>query len=58
MANKFYENPTNFILYLTDMTPDNFAVDEETHKLKVIDLEDFIVVDKEVLIKSKFHLRR
>ena len=35
------------------MTPDNFAVDESTNQVKVIDLEDFIVVDKEVLIKSK-----
>jgi hypothetical protein len=35
------------------MTPENFAVDENTNKLRVIDLGDFIVVDKEVLIKSK-----
>lgn len=52
MANLFYENPTNFIIYLTDMSPDNFAVDEDTQVVKAIDLENFMVVDKEVLMRS------
>jgi hypothetical protein len=53
MANKFNENPTNFILYLTDISPENFAVDEKTNMVKVVDLENIVVVDKEILIKSK-----
>lgn len=53
MANFFEENPTNFILYMTDPSPHNFAVDEETQKLKMIDLENIIIVDKEQLIQSK-----
>lgn len=52
MANRFGENPTNFILYMADPSPDNFAVNEETNTLKLIDLENIIVVDKEELIKS------
>lgn len=53
MVNKFGENPTNFILYMTDPSPDNFAVNENTNSLKMIDLENIIVVDKEELILSK-----
>jgi len=53
MANKFYENPTNFINDFTDMSPDNFAVDEDTLTVRAVDLENFIVVDKEALIRSK-----
>jgi len=47
------EMPVNFILYITDPSPDNFAVDETSNKLKVVDLENIIIVDKEDLILSK-----
>jgi hypothetical protein len=52
MANLFGENPSNFILYITDPSPDNFAVDENTNTLKMIDLENIIVVDKFQLLES------
>lgn len=52
IANLFYDNGSNFILYMTDVSPDNFAVDDQTYKVKLIDLENIIVVDKEELFKS------
>lgn len=52
MANRFGDNPSNFVLYITDPSPDNFAVNEETNTLKMIDLENIIVVDKGQLIES------
>lgn len=54
MAKLFYENPTNFILYLTDPQADNFAVTDNTNLVRLVDLENLIIVDKEVLIKSEF----
>lgn len=53
MANMFYENPTKFILYLSDPQADNFAVTENTNIVKLVDLENVIIVDKEILIQSK-----
>ena len=54
IANKFNENSSKFILYLTDVTPDNFAVDENSNLVKIVDLENIIMVDKEVLIQSEY----
>ncbi|ODN01116.1 Deleted in autism protein 1 [Orchesella cincta] len=53
MANLFYENPTQYIIYLTDPQADNFAVVENTNIVKLVDLENLMVVDKELLIQSK-----
>lgn len=53
MANLFYENPTQFILYMTDPQANNFAVTDNSNIVKLVDLENIIVVDKEVLLKSK-----
>ncbi|CAG7731074.1 unnamed protein product [Allacma fusca] len=52
IAFKLSDNDTDFILYLADISPDNFAVNEDDYKVKVIDLENIIIVDKTQLDKT------
>ncbi|CAN7996324.1 unnamed protein product [Ixodes hexagonus] len=45
LAQLLTENPTEFALYLTDVSMDNFAVDA-TGRVTVIDVENVVVVDR------------
>ena len=52
MAQEF--SYSEFRLYLTDVSLDNFAVDAEG-KVKVIDAENIVLVDSSVRDLGKFH---
>jgi len=63
MANLFYENESEMILYFTDPTADNFAIRELDNSQNVqstaievvlVDLEGLIVVDKQELFSSEY----
>lgn len=51
-AYKFTFENENFGFYLTDISPDNIAVDDKDIA-KFIDLENIIIVDKNISPKSK-----
>ena len=50
IADMLTNNKADFALYLTDVTDDNFAVNDDG-KVTLIDLEDVLVVDK-LAVKS------
>uniref|UniRef100_A0A6M2D2M4 Putative conserved secreted protein ovary overexpressed n=1 Tax=Rhipicephalus microplus TaxID=6941 RepID=A0A6M2D2M4_RHIMP len=45
MADLMTENPTQYALYMTDVSMDNFAVNDQG-EVRLIDLENIIVVDR------------
>ena len=55
MADILTNNKEEFALYLTDVTYDNFVVDS-AGKVKLVDLEDIVVVDKQAIKSGLYHL--
>jgi hypothetical protein len=54
MAHNFTFNDPNFGVYFKDISPDNIVIDQNM-KLRLVDLEHVIIVDKTTPPEGKFY---